>query len=397
MASCRGFVSYQNDYDYDLGPRFRWDLILKIHISGTIFKDHIIVKILITGTAGFIGFHLANRMMLEGHEVVGLDNINDYYDVGVKYGRLSHAGLAKEDISYGSVIQSKKFSNYRFIKLDLENQEALTSLFLQEKFDAVCNLAAQAGVRYSLTNPHAYIKSNVVGFLNILECCREFCVDNLSYASSSSVYGLNESYPFATTDSADHPMSLYAASKKSNELMAHTYSHLFGIRTTGLRFFTVYGPWGRPDMALFLFTKAALEGKPITVFNHGEMLRDFTYVDDIVDGIKRVIDSPASADAEWQGNKPLPNSSSAPYRIFNIGNNSPVKLMDFIQAIENSLGVSIEKNMMPIQPGDVPQTFANVNDLIEALGYAPETSFQDGIAKFVEWYLDFFGIDKERT
>jgi UDP-glucuronate 4-epimerase len=403
VSSCGGFVSYQNyydydyDYDYGLGPCFMWNLNLKIHIPEIIFKDHLTVKILITGTAGFIGFHLANRMILEGHEVVGLDNINDYYDVGVKYGRLSHAGLVKEDISYGSLLQSKKFSNYRFIKLDLENQEALASLFLQEKFDAVCNLAAQAGVRYSLTNPHAYIQSNVVGFLNILECCREFGVDNLSYASSSSVYGLNESYPFATTDSADHPMSLYAASKKSNELMAHTYSHLFGIRTTGLRFFTVYGPWGRPDMALFLFTKAALEGEPITVFNHGEMLRDFTYVDDIVDGIKRVIDSPASVDGKWQGNKPLPNSSSAPYRLFNIGNNSPVKLMDFIQAIENSLDISIEKNMMPIQPGDVPQTFANVDDLIETLGYAPETSFQDGITKFVEWYLDFFGIDKERT
>lgn len=355
------------------------------------------MKILITGTAGFIGFHLANRLIEEGYEVVGLDIINDYYDVGVKYGRLNSAGLQEEDISYGTLISSKTFPNYRFIKLDLENQEELRALFFQEKFDAVCNLAAQAGVRYSLENPHAYIQSNVVGFLNILECCREFGVDNLSYASSSSVYGLNESYPFSTTDSVDHPMSLYAASKKSNELMAHTYSHLFGIRTTGLRFFTVYGPWGRPDMALFLFTKAALADEPIKVFNHGEMLRDFTYVDDIVDGIKLVIDSPASANKNWQGAKPERNTSSAPYRIFNIGNNSPVKLMDFIKAIETALGTSIKKNMMPIQPGDVPQTFANVDDLVESLGYAPKTSVQEGINNFVKWYVEFFGVDSRNN
>lgn len=355
------------------------------------------MKILITGTAGFIGFHLANRLIKEGYEVVGLDVINDYYDVRVKYGRLISVGFKEKDISYGTLIPSKTFPNYRFIKLDLENQEGLRALFFQEKFDAVCNLAAQAGVRYSLENPHAYIQSNVVGFLNILECCREFGVDNLSYASSSSVYGLNESYPFSTTDSVDHPISIYAATKKSNELMAHTYSHLFGIRTTGLRFFTVYGPWGRPDMALFLFTKAALAGEPIKVFNHGEMLRDFTYVDDIVDGIKLVIDSPSSANKNWQGANPERNTSSAPYRIFNIGNNSPVKLMDFIKAIETALGKSIKKNMMPIQPGDVPQTFADVEDLVGSLGYAPKTSVQEGINNFVKWYVEFFGIDSRNS
>ena len=350
------------------------------------------MKILITGTAGFIGSHLARRLVDRGDQVVGLDSINDYYDVNVKYGRLERAGIARDKIEYGQLLQSTGSDNYRFIKLQLEDKSALDRLFVTEQFDAVCNLAAQAGVRYSLTNPQAYIDSNIVGFINILEACRHFDVQNLSYASSSSVYGLNESLPFATTDNVDHPISLYAASKKSNELMAHTYSHLFGIRTTGLRFFTVYGPWGRPDMALFLFTKAALAGEPIKVFNHGEMLRDFTYIDDIVEGVVRVIDNPASPDAAWSGCDPNPGSSSAPYKIYNIGNNNPVKLMDFIEAIEKALGKPIEKELLPLQAGDVPATFANVDDLVEDLGYKPATPVQVGIDNFVTWYRIFFGV-----
>jgi UDP-glucuronate 4-epimerase len=290
------------------------------------------------------------------------------------------------------LIQSSTQPNYRFIKLQLEDKDNLETLFHQEQFDAVCNLAAQAGVRYSIENPMAYINANIVGFINILEACRHHGVKNLSYASSSSVYGLNESYPFATTDNVDHPISLYAASKKSNELMAHTYSHLYGIPTTGLRFFTVYGPWGRPDMALFLFTKAALEGKPINVFNNGEMLRDFTYIDDIVEGVTRVIDNPAQPNPNWSGKNPDPSSSSAPYKIYNIGNNNPVKLMDFIQAIENALDKKIEKHMMPLQAGDVPATYANVDDLVENLDYKPNTSVQQGINNFVAWYREFFKV-----
>ncbi|MEC8858925.1 MAG: NAD-dependent epimerase [Pseudomonadota bacterium] len=350
------------------------------------------MKILVTGTAGFIGFHLAQRLVARGDEVVGLDNINDYYDVNVKYGRLAHAGISREAVSYGKLVQSDTAKNYRFIQLQLEDKEAIDALFAAEQFDAVCNLAAQAGVRYSLTNPQAYIDSNIVGFINLLEACRHFDVKNLSYASSSSVYGLNESLPFATTDNVDHPISLYAASKKSNELMAHTYSHLFGIRTTGLRFFTVYGPWGRPDMALFLFTKAALAGEPIKVFNHGNMRRDFTYIDDIIEGVVRVIDNPASADPDWSGADPNPGSSSAPYKIYNIGNNNTVKLLDFIEAIEKALGVTIEKEYLPLQAGDVPATFANVDDLVEDMDYKPSTPVQQGIDNFVAWYREFFKV-----
>lgn len=349
------------------------------------------MKILITGAAGFIGSHLAQRLLARGDDVVGLDSINDYYDVNVKYGRLTRAGIDRDSIEYGIPLQSTSHAGYRFVQLQLEDKEAMDALFAAEKFDAVCNLAAQAGVRYSLTNPRAYIDSNIVGFVNILEACRHYNVQNLSYASSSSVYGLNESLPFATTDNVDHPISLYAASKKSNELMAHTYSHLFGIRTTGLRFFTVYGPWGRPDMALFLFTKAALAGEPIKVFNHGNMLRDFTYIDDIIEGVVRVIDNPASADPAWSGAAPNPGSSSAPYKIYNIGNNNPVKLMDFIDAIEKALGKPIEKEMLPLQAGDVPATYANVEDLVEDLDYKPATPVQVGIDRFVEWYRGFFG------
>ena len=350
------------------------------------------MKILITGTAGFIGFHLANKLIARGDEVVGLDCINDYYDPNVKYGRLDYAGIDQKDIEYNKLTQSSKTVNYRFINLELEDKENLDSLFELEQFDAVCNLAAQAGVRYSIENPMAYINANIIGFINILESCRDHGVENLSYASSSSVYGLNESYPFSTSDNVDHPMSLYAATKKSNELMAHTYSHLYGISTTGLRFFTVYGPWGRPDMALFLFTKAALEERSIDVFNHGEMLRDFTYVDDIVEGVTRIIDNPAQPNLDWSGTQPDPSTSSAPYKIYNIGNNDPVKLMDFITAIENALGKKIQKNMMPLQAGDVPATYANVDDLVQNLDYKPSTPVQKGIDNFVAWYRDFFKV-----
>ena len=355
------------------------------------------MKILVTGTAGFIGSHLAKRLVERGDEVVGLDCINDYYDINVKYGRLERTGIISstkegESIPYNELLTSKESSNYKFIKLNLEDKDNMMKLFEEQKFDAVCNLAAQAGVRYSLTNPSAYMDSNIVGFMNILEACRHNGVTNLSYASSSSVYGLNEALPFSTEDNVDHPISLYAASKKSNELMAHTYSHLFGISTTGLRFFTVYGPWGRPDMALFLFVKAALEGKKIDVFNNGDMLRDFTYVDDIIEGVVRVIDNPAKKDANWNGKDGRVSTSSAPYKIYNIGNNNPVKLMDFITAIENKLGKTIEKNMMPLQPGDVPATYANVTDLVEDLDYKPETPIQEGIDNFVDWYLEFFKV-----
>ena len=356
------------------------------------------MKVLITGTAGFIGSHLAIKLLNRGDEVVGLDNINDYYDQNVKYGRLQRAGIISKledgsNIPYNQILNSSKYPNYKFIKLNLEDKEALIKLFEYEKFDAVCNLAAQAGVRYSLTNPDAYIQSNIVGFVNILEACRHNGVNNLSYASSSSVYGLNTKLPFSTKDNVDHPISLYAASKKSNELMAHTYSHLYGISTTGLRFFTVYGPWGRPDMALFMFVKAALENKEIDVFNYGNMQRDFTYIDDIVEGITRVIDNPAKAHPNWDHKDP--SISTAPYKIYNIGNNNPVKLMDFIEAIEKKLGKEIKKNMLPIQAGDVPATYADVNDLIEDLDYKPSTPIQEGVDKFVEWYLEFFKIDLE--
>ena len=296
------------------------------------------MRILVTGTAGFIGFHLAKKLLERGDEVIGLDSINDYYDINVKYGRLTETGIEKEKIEYAEFVQSSKYPNYKFVQLNLEDRKAVLELFEKEKFDKVVNLAAQAGVRYSIENPFAYIESNINGFINILEGCRHNNVKHLAYASSSSVYGLNEQMPFSTSSNVDHPMSLYAATKKSNELMAHTYSHLYNLPTTGLRFFTVYGPWGRPDMALFLFTKAALEGKTIDVFNNGDMLRDFTYIDDIVEGVVRVTDNPAKSNPNWNGKNPDPSTSSAPYKIYNIGNNNPVKLMDFIEAIEKTLG-----------------------------------------------------------
>ncbi|MDQ1298341.1 MAG: UDP-glucuronate 4-epimerase [Campylobacterota bacterium] len=348
------------------------------------------MKILVTGTAGFIGFHLAKKLLERGDEVVGLDNINDYYDVNLKYGRLKELGIEKDSIREGEFSVSSKYPAHRFVKLNLADREGMDKLFREEKFDAVCNLAAQAGVRYSLENPHVYIDSNVVGFMNILEGCRHHGVKNLSYASSSSVYGLNKSQPFKTSDHTDHPVSLYAATKKSNEMMAHTYAHLYGIQTTGLRFFTVYGPWGRPDMAPMLFTDAILNDRAIKVFNHGDMSRDFTYIDDIVDGIINVIDNPAHSDAAWDAHNPNPNSSSAPYRIFNIGNNTPVQLMEFIGTIERALGKTAEKQMLPMQDGDVVSTYADTSGLEEAFGYKPDTKLSEGIGKFIEWYGKFY-------
>lgn len=333
------------------------------------------MKILVTGSAGFIGFHVSKRLLKEGNEVVGLDNINDYYSVQLKEDRLK---------------QLLDHPNFTFYKKDLEDLASMQDIFMKEKFDVVINLAAQAGVRYSLENPHAYINSNIVGFTNILECSRHHNIQHLIYASSSSVYGANESLPFSIHDNIDHPMSLYAATKKSNELMAHTYSQLFDLPTTGLRFFTVYGPWGRPDMALFLFTKAILEGREIDVFNNGDMLRDFTFVDDIVESIFRLTQRPAKSNPEWSGLNPDPGTSYAPYRVYNIGNNSPVKLLDFIEAIEKKLGIVAKKNFLPLQAGDVPQTFANVDDLINDIQFKPETTIQDGIDQFIEWYVSYY-------
>lgn len=334
------------------------------------------MKILITGTAGFIGHNLAKKLLERGDKVIGLDNINDYYDTSLKYGRLIDTGISQEDIEYGQLTQSSKYPNYKFIKLNLEDRDGLEKLFKEEHFTDVCNLAAQAGVRYSLENPHEYIQSNIVGFMNILECCRNNDVKALSYASSSSVYGLNKEQPFSTEHNVDHPISIYAATKKSNELMAHTYSHLFNLPTTGLRFFTVYGPWGRPDMAPFLFTKAIMNDEPINVFNNGKMERDFTYIDDITEGIMRVIDNP--------------QSTKTPYKIYNIGNNAPVKLMDFIETLEEKIGKTAEKNMMEMQPGDVYSTYADTSELIKDMGYKPKTPLKEGISEFIDWYQKFY-------
>jgi UDP-glucuronate 4-epimerase len=349
------------------------------------------MKLLVTGTAGFIGFHLTLRLLKEGHEVVGLDNINDYYSTNLKYARLNETGIDENLIQYNKITKSDVFPAYRFIKLNLEDKENLSTLFSNEKFDKVCNLAAQAGVRYSLTNPYAYINSNIIGFINVLEACRNNAVRHLVYASSSSVYGLNEEIPFSEKDNVDHPISLYAASKKSNELMAHTYSYLYGLPTTGLRFFTVYGPWGRPDMALFIFTKAIMDGKPIQVFNNGEMERDFTYVDDIVEGIFRIIvNKPPHGNETWDGKNPDPSSSRAPYKIYNIGNNQPVKLMDFICAIEENIGRKAIIEYMPMQAGDVKKTWAEVNSLIEDYNFKPSHSIKNGIKDFLHWYHAYY-------
>lgn len=350
------------------------------------------MKILVTGTAGFIGFYTALKLLELGHDVVGLDSINDYYDVNLKYGRLAESGIAREAVRYGELVGSSSFSGYRFVQMKLEDKPALDALFATENFDAVCNLAAQAGVRYSLENPYAYIDANIVGFLNILEACRHYGVKNLSYASSSSVYGLNEAMPFSPHHGTDHPVSLYAATKKSNEMMAHTYAHLYGIQCTGLRFFTVYGPWGRPDMAPFLFTKAAFAGETIKVFNHGKMRRDFTYIDDIVEGVVRVILKPCQSNSEWNAESPDPASSKAPFKIYNIGNSDTVELLEFIQAVEAAAGVEINKEFLPIQPGDVVATYADVSDLEEDMGYRPNTSVQEGMRRTIAWYRAFYQL-----
>jgi UDP-glucuronate 4-epimerase len=355
------------------------------------------MKVLVTGSAGFIGFHLVKHLEKRGDEVIGLDNINDYYEVSLKYNRLADTGIEKEKISYGKEVRSNKLSNYSFIKLDLTDQENLSKLFKKHKFDAVCNLAAQAGVRYSLINPDAYIESNIKGFLNILECCRNEKVGHLAYASSSSVYGLNKTMPFSVNHNVDHPVSLYAASKKSNELMAHAYSHLFNLPTTALRFFTVYGPWGRPDMALFLFTKAILEGKNINIFNNGEMKRDFTYVDDIVEGISRVLNKSADSNINWDVLNPDPASSKAPYRIFNIGRGSSVNLLDFVSEIEKNIGVIAKKSYLPMQDGDVSETWADITDLTDKLGYQPKVSVQEGVKNFVDWYKEYYAYESQEV
>ena len=333
-------------------------------------------KILITGSAGFIGYNLSKYLLKQNNIIIGIDNMNTYYDVSLKENRLKQ-------------INDK---NFIFYKLNLEDREELYSVFEDEKPEIVINLAAQAGVRYSLENPHAYIDSNIVGFMNVLEACRHNNVKHLIYASSSSVYGANTSLPFSTSDNIDHPLSLYAATKKSNELMAHTYSSLYGIPTTGLRFFTVYGPWGRPDMALFKFTKNIIEGIPIDVYNNGEMMRDFTYIDDIVESISRLVKQPAEINNNWSGDNPDPSSSYAPYKVYNIGNNNPVNLMDFIEAIENKLGKKAIKNFMPLQAGDVPETYANVEDLYRDIDFRPQTSIQDGVNNFIDWYVDYYNI-----
>ena len=334
-------------------------------------------KILITGAAGFIGFHLARRLLARGDEILGLDNLNEYYDVTLKEARLAQ-------------IQAEP--NFTFYKMDLADRDGMRHLFKEQVPDSVVNLAAQAGVRYAEKNPFAYIDSNLVGFAQILECCRHFKTKHLIYASSSSVYGANTRMPFSVHDNVDHPISLYAATKKANELMAHTYSHLYRLPVTGLRFFTVYGPWGRPDMALFLFTKAILNGQPINVFNFGKMRRDFTYIDDIVEGIVRLLDRPPSPNTNWSGERPDPGTSLAPYKIYNIGNNQPIELMRFIEVLETQLGRKAKKNMMPLQPGDVPETYADVEDLVRDVGFKPATPIEVGVKRFVAWYRDYYGI-----
>ena len=345
-------------------------------------------KVLVTGAGGFIGFHLSGKLLAAGYEVVGIDSLNDYYDPKLKYDRLQILGIPKNSISYNHKTESS--SSFSFYQLKLEDKDNIATLFKNEQFDCVINLAAQAGVRYSIVNPHVYLESNIIGFLNILEGCRHNKTNHLIYASSSSVYGLNTKMPFSVNNNVDHPISLYAASKKANELMAHSYSYLYGIPTTGLRFFTVYGPWGRPDMALFMFAKNILAGKPIDVFNNGNMLRDFTYIDDIVESITRLIPKIPQPDKNFSGMEPNPSTSPAPYRIYNIGNNSPVRLMDFIHEIENVLGKKALINYMPLQPGDVPETYADVSSLFETIDFKPETKVKDGIRSFVTWYLDYY-------
>jgi UDP-glucuronate 4-epimerase len=333
-------------------------------------------KVLVTGAAGFIGFHLTRRLLRDGCQVMGLDNINSYYDVALKEARLEAL---------------KDESNFMFVKMDLTDREQVAKLFTRQEFDVVVNMAAQAGVRYSIENPYAYLDSNLIGFVNLLECCRHNKVKHFVFASSSSVYGANSTMPFSVHHNVDHPVSLYAATKKANELMAHTYSHLYRLPTTGLRFFTVYGPWGRPDMALFLFTRAILEDQPLKVFNHGKMQRDFTYIDDIVEGVVRVMGRLPQPNPDWSGAAPDPGTSSAPYKIYNIGNNNPVELIKFIKVIEAALGKQAQKEFMDLQPGDVVATYADVDDLMEDVGFKPATPIEVGVERFVEWFKDFYG------
>ncbi len=334
-------------------------------------------SVLVTGAAGFIGFHLSKRLLEEGCQVMGIDNLNDYYDVSLKEARLE---------------KLKPFQKFSFLRMDMAQREDLEKIFKDVQVDVVVNLAAQAGVRYSLKNPHAYVQANLVGFVNILECCRHYRVRHLVFASSSSVYGANTKMPFSVHHNVDHPVSLYAASKKANELLAHTYSHLYKLPCTGLRFFTVYGPWGRPDMALFLFTKAILAGDTIKVFNHGKMQRDFTYIDDIVEGVVRVMKKIPEPNPDWNGDKPDPGTSYAPYKIYNIGNNNPVELTEFIAAIEKTLGKTAKKEFLDLQPGDVPATYADIDDLIRDVGFKPSTPLKTGIERFISWYRDYYGV-----
>ncbi|HKH60477.1 MAG TPA: NAD-dependent epimerase [Flavitalea sp.] len=348
------------------------------------------MKILVTGAAGFIGFHLCLSLLSRGDQVIGLDNINDYYDPSLKLARLKELGIT--NIVDGEKVASASYPGFSFIKTSIDQKEQLFSLFRESSFDAVVNLAAQAGVRYSLVNPDAYILANIVGFLNVLEACRHFPVKHLVYASTSSVYGSNTAMPFSESQATNHPISLYAATKKSNELMAHSYSHLYNIPTTGLRFFTVYGPWGRPDMALFLFTKAIIQGEPIKVFNDGRMQRDFTYIEDIVQGVVRVLDNPAMPSTEWRGDHPDAATSYAPYRVYNIGNNQPAELIEFIEAIETELGKKAIKEYLPMQAGDVPATHADITNLATDTGYSPQFSVQHGVKNFIIWYKDYFKV-----
>ena len=350
------------------------------------------MKILVTGAAGFIGFYVCKGLLNRGDIVVGLDNINTYYDVSLKYGRLSALGIQQEYVDWYKFVQSNVYEQFRFIRMNLEDKQAMRMLFANEHFDKVVNLAAQAGVRYSIENPYAYVESNIDGFLNVLEGCRHYQVKHLVYASSSSVYGLNGKVPFSEKDSIAHPISLYAATKKSNELMAHTYSHLYGFPSTGLRFFTVYGPWGRPDMSPFLFADAMLHGRPIKVFNNGDMLRDFTYIDDIVEGVLRVIDHIPAPTPDWSAQAPDPSSSAAPYKIYNIGNSHPVKLMDFIHAIEEAIARPAERIYLPMQPGDVYQTNADTSALQSELGFKPDKPIKEGVRETIDWYRSFYQL-----
>ena len=350
------------------------------------------MKILVTGAAGFIGSYVCKYLLSRGDEVVGLDNINSYYDINLKYGSLLTLGIEGNAVNWYLFVESNVYEKFRFIRMNLEDKQAMQMLFANERFDKVVNLAAQAGVRYSIENPYAYVESNIDGFLNVLEGCRHYRVKHLIYASSSSVYGLNGKVPFSENDSVAHPVSLYAATKKSNELMAHTYSHLYAIPTTGLRFFTVYGPWGRPDMSPFLFASAILNNRPIKVFNNGDMLRDFTYIDDIVEGVLRVIDHVPEPNLNWNDQNPEPSSSKAPYKIYNIGNSHPVKLMDFIEAIEKAIGHPADKIYFPMQPGDVYQTNADTTALERELGFKPNKSIIEGVRDTIDWYRSFYQL-----